>query len=143
MIKVGIDGKEVKFNSNALFILKYKQIFKEDVLKVVFPIFKALIPLIKTTENLDIDKLDIKDLALILPELLDNAEEIEILDLYKILYAMALAADKEIGDFEEWLGSFDEFPVFDIVGQVFPELLDSLSSSIKSKKNIQNQVTKK
>lgn len=142
MIKVEIDGKEVKFNSNALFILKYKQIFKVDVLKVVFPIFKALIPLIKTIENLDIDKLDIKDLALILPELLDNAEEIEILDLYKILYAMALAADKEIGDFEEWLGSFDEFPIFDIVGQVFPELLDSLSSSIKSKKNIQNQMTK-
>lgn len=142
MIKVEIDGKEVKFNSNALFILKYKQIFKVDVLKVVFPIFKALIPLIKTTENLDIDKLDIKDLALILPELLDNAEEIEILDLYKILYAMALSANKEIGDFEEWLGSFDEFPIFDIVGQVFPELLDSLSSSIKSKKNIQNQMTK-
>ena len=143
MIKVEIDGKEVKFNSNALFILKYKQVFKKDVLKVVFPIFKAFVPLAKSVEIIDVDNLTLKDLGIILPELLENAEDVEILDLYQILYAMALSADKSIGDFEEWLGSFDEFPIFDIVAEVFPELLQSLSSSIKSKKNMKIQEMKK
>ena len=136
MAKVEISGKEVVFNSNALFLLKYKQIFGEDVLKVLFPIFKAFVPVAKALEIVDVDNLTVQDLGIILPELLDNAEDIEILDLYKILYAMALSADKNIGDFEEWLGSFEVFPIFDVVSEVFPELLKSLSSTVHSKKNI-------
>ena len=143
MAKVEISGKEVVFNSNALFLLKYKQIFGEDVLKILFPIFKAFVPVAKALEIVDVDNLTVQDLGVILPELLENADDIEILDLYKILYAMALSADKNIGDFETWLGSFDEFPIFDIVAEVFPELLQSLSSSIKSKKNMKIQEMKK
>ena len=136
MAKVEISGKEVVFNSNALFLLKYKQIFGEDVLKVLFPIFKAFVPVAKALEIVDVDNLTVQDLGIILPELLDNAEDIEILDLYKILYTMALSADKNIGDFETWLGSFEVFPIFDVVSEVFPELLKSLSSTVHSKKNI-------
>ena len=136
MAKVEISGKEVVFNSNALFLLKYKQIFGEDVLKVLFPIFKAFVPVAKALEIVDVDNLTVQDLGVILPELLDNAEDIEILDLYKILYTMALSADKNIGDFETWLGSFEVFPIFDVVSEVFPELLKSLSSTVHSKKNI-------
>ena len=143
MAKVEISGKEVVFNSNALFLLKYKQIFGEDVLKVLFPIFKAFVPVAKALEIVDVDNLTVQDLGVILPELLDNAEDIEILDLYKILYTMALSADKNIGDFETWLGSFETFPIFDVVSELFPELLQSLSSSIKSKKNMKIQEMKK
>ena len=143
MAKVEISGKEVVFNSNALFLLKYKQIFGEDVLKVLFPIFKAFVPVAKALEIVDVDNLTVQDLGIILPELLDNAEDIEILDLYKILYTMALSADKNIGDFEEWLGSFEVFPIFDVVSEVFPELLKSLSSTVHSKKNMKVPEMKK
>lgn len=134
MIKVVIGEKEVKFNTNALFVLKYKNIFKQDVMKVLFPILKALAPLIGALQTLDSNNLKTEDLEILLPKLIESGEDLELLDFYKILYAMAISANKEIGDFEEWLGSFDEFPLFEIIAQVFPELVKSMGASVTPKK---------
>ncbi|WP_100065112.1 hypothetical protein [Miniphocaeibacter massiliensis] len=144
MITVKIDNRDVKFSCSAIFAFNYKKVFKQDVLKVIMPMIKAIVPL---TEVIKEDgngqsEIGISGIVSLLPQVLDNAEDIELLDVYKILYALALTADKNIGDFESWLGSFEKFPIFDVVGKVFPDLLNSLSTTIESKKKKQSPMKK-
>lgn len=121
---ITIDGRPVPFKSTGAFLLRYKAQFRRDAIKDLVklePVFK---------------KMEEKQAAATAEEKEAMAIEIfDVLDLdlfYNMAWVMAKTADRTILDPMEWLDSFNEFPVIDIM----MELMDLLTASIKvSKKN--------
>lgn len=110
---ITIDGKDIPFKSTGATVVKYKAAFHKDFL----------------TEMVNM---------MILEELLAgkiaeaDPEKIDLDVVYRIAWVMAKTADKEIPPMMEWLDSFDEFPVFDVLEEI-SELLESLVRSAKKK----------
>lgn len=111
-MKLTISGRSVRFKSNALFPVKYKSEFKRDI-------FKDL----KYLEGL-------KNISS------ENIDEFNIDVFYNIVWTLAWFGDRSIPDRDEWLLSFEQFNVYDVLPQVMDLLSDSLAT-IKKKKNQQ------
>lgn len=109
-MKINISGKRVRFKANALFPVKYKSETGRDIFK---------------------DLIELKDLQNITPE---TFEKLNLDIMYDIVYVLAWFGDRSIGERDEWLLSFDEFNVIEIL----PKVIDLLSESLvqtKKKKN--------
>lgn len=106
-----IDGKNVRLKSNALLPLIFKSNFDRDIFEVQSQVF-----------GLGREGLNIRQMR-----------DIECLGLQQVIWAMAKAADKSIAPFEEWLGGFDEFPIFDFFNDILDLFLVNISSSTKIK----------
>lgn len=101
-----IDGRQVKFKSTGAFLLRYKAQFGRDALK------------------------DIYKMASVFDEKTNSIVDISALDLevfYNLVWTLAKTADPSIPPPMEWLDTFDEFPLVDII----PELMDMMFSCIK------------
>lgn len=59
--------------------------------------------------------------------------EINVIDIMKMIYAMAKLADKNILPFEKWLEEIEEFPVFDVVNQAADMFMVNMTSTTKIK----------
>lgn len=98
---IKIDGREVEFKSTGAFLLRYKAQFGRDALKDVY----------KLQDALDKD---------------GNLENIDMVDLeifYNMAFTLAKVADKSIpNDPMDWLDTFSEFPLMDIM----PSLIDMM-----------------
>lgn len=108
---IKIDGKDVKFKSTGATPIKYKKQFGRDFFADIF-------------------KMDSLANAVIGKK--KNTNKIEDLDMdvfYNICWVLAKGAN-DIPPLEEWLESFDSFPLVEIMG----ELNELLISSIRSKK---------
>lgn len=116
-MKINISGKSVRFKANALFPVKYKFEFGRDI-------FKDLKKL-ESMQNLTAEDLD----------------KFNVDILYDIVYVLAWFGDRTIGERDEWLLSFDDFNVYDILPQVMDLLTESLATT-KKKKNPQKQKAK-
>ena len=110
MTKIKIGKESVRFEANALFPVKYKQLTKRDI-------FKDL----KVVENMQHAK---------------SFEDLNIDILYDIVYVLAWFADRTIPERDEWLLQFDEFDVFEVMPQVVNLLVDSLNAGAKKKKPV-------
>ncbi len=110
MKKIQIGKEGVRFEANALFPVKYKQLTKRDI-------FKDL----KVVENMQHAK---------------SFDDLNIDILYDIVYVLAWFADRTIPDRDEWLLQFDEFDVFNVIPQVVDLLVDSLSATTKKNKPV-------
>ena len=51
-----------------------------------------------------------------------------------IIFILAKTADKEIGDMFEWYASFDNFPLFEVFGDLQDLLLSNMQSTVKKAK---------
>lgn len=100
---VTIDGKEVKLVSHGGTPFIYKQEFGSDF-------FADLMVLIKSLDATD--NIDGFDLSKVTYEQLDH---IDLGVLYQLIYVFAKCGNKELPGMLEWLESFDEFPVFDLM----------------------------
>lgn len=109
-----IDGKKIGFKTNGATPLRYKAQFGKDYFKEIL----KLAPLEKLKSK---KKIEIK------PEDLD-ALDFEV--FYNIAWTMAKTFDPTISEPLEWLETFDEFPIAEII----PELQDMMVSSFKSSK---------
>jgi len=107
-MKIQIGKKSVRFEANALFPVKYKQLTKRDIFK---------------------DMKEVEKLANITAETMDQFN-IDI--LFDIAYTLAWFADRSIGERDEWLLSFDEFNIY----EVLPQITGLLADSLTTKKNI-------
>ncbi|MEK5176286.1 hypothetical protein [Heyndrickxia sp. FSL W8-0496] len=111
---VTIDGKEIKFKSTGATPIRFKSQFGKDYFT-------------------EIMKLGVLDKLNKIQDDDFSAEDLEGLDFevfYNIAWAFAKTANNEIPDPLDWLDSFDEFPILDIVS----ELMEMITKTIQSKK---------
>lgn len=107
-----IDGKSVRFKSNAATPFRYKAQFGSDL----FGDIVKLYPLTK----IDFDNKD--------PEEFAKAFRLMDFDMfYNILWVHAKTANKEIPEPIDWLEQFDEFPLM----HIFTEIQDLLMKSMQ------------
>lgn len=107
-MKIQIGNKSVRFEANALFPVKYKALTGRDIFK---------------------DMKEIEKLANITAETMD---QFNIDVLFDIAYTLAWFADRSIPERDEWLLSFDEFNIY----EVLPQITGLLADSLATKKNI-------
>lgn len=107
-MKIQIGNKGVRFEANALFPVKYKSLTGRDIFK---------------------DMKEVEKLANITAETMD---QFNIDVLFDIAYTLAWFADRSIPERDEWLLSFDEFNIYEVLPQITVLLADSLAT----KKNI-------
>lgn len=118
---VMIDGKAVGFESTAAFVIKYKKQFGKNALKDIASMANTLQKVKKTAakENLDQEA-----------ETLELLEHLDMEVLYNLIWIFAYTADKSIPCLEDWLDSFDDFPLVDVLN-VVTELLEASFSNKK------------
>lgn len=120
-----IDGRQVRFKSNAATPIYYRTQFGTDYfgeLMSLGEIAQAIqAPLDSDTEEdeIDINHIDFKKMANF------NSQV-----FYQIVWVLAKTADKNTPPLLDWLETFEEFEIFD----VFSELQDMVMKSMSSKK---------
>lgn len=106
-MKLTISGKSVRFEANALFPVKYKKEFQRDI-------FKDL-KYIESMQNINAS----------------NFEQFDMDVLYNIVWTLAWFGDRTIPERDEWLLSFNEFNVYEVLPQVIDLLTESLATTKK------------
>lgn len=99
---VNIGGKKIKLKANARNLLVYRDAFSEDMLR----------PQWNFIDNARAGALD----------------KMDGLELAKITWTLAKTADSSVEDFDNWLDSFDSFPVIDVVNALTDVVLSNLTS---------------
>jgi len=107
-----IDGRQVRFKSTGAFLLRYKAQFGRDVLQDIFKLQSAVDA-----------KGHIKDAS---------ALDLEV--IYDLVWTLAKTADPTILPPMEWLDTFGEFPLSDIVPEVMDIIFSSMGNTVESKK---------
>jgi hypothetical protein len=112
---LNIDGRDVKFKSTASFLLRYKMQFQRDGLK----------DLMKLQGAIDLETNKLKDV-----------EQLDLEVFYNMTWVLAKVANPQIPPPLEWLDSFSEFPLDEIIPQVIELMMLCLKSSVQSKKKV-------
>lgn len=107
-----IDGREIRFKTNGATPLKYKLQFGKDFLSEILKL--SVLKSIQDFENIDSSVM----------------EKIDFEVLYNITWTFAKTADQTIPEPEQWLETFDQFPII----EVFGELQELLIANLQSKK---------
>lgn len=109
---INIDGRDVKLKSTGAFLLKYKAQFKRDVLQDIFKLSKVADE--ATGEIKDISHLD--------------------LDIfYNLTWVLAKTGNPDILPLEQWLDTFDTFPILEIAPHVLEMVTGCLETCKKNK----------
>ncbi len=106
-----IDGRQVAFKSTGAFLLRYKAQFGRDAMQDLFKLQQALGPDGVTVDTSGLD--------------------LEV--FYNLVWTLAKVADPTIPPPFEWLDSFSEFPLMDIIPEVVDMIFSSITSSTKKK----------
>lgn len=108
-----IDGRQVKFKSTGAYLLRYKAQFQRD----------AIQDIIKLSYAIDEETKDIKNI---------DALDLEV--FYNLVWTLAKTADPTIQPPMEWLDTFSEFPLMEIIPEVTDLIFSSMKSTVPSKK---------
>ena len=112
MIKtINIDGKEVKFSTNAYFANIFKNQFGYDILTVIMPLVSEAL---KGLDELYIRQETEAIMPSTIGELLENVYSLEMVDINNFIWSLAKMADPSIDEPIKWYSQFNEFPVIDI-----------------------------
>lgn len=134
MIKtINIDGKEVKFSTNAYFANIFKNQFGYDILTVIMPLVSETL---KGLDELYIRQETEAIMPSTIGELLENVYSLEMVDINNFIWSLAKMADPSIDEPIKWYSQFNEFPVIDIL----KELLEIIVPSLISKKKLEEIV---
>lgn len=141
MIKtINIDGKEVKFSTNAYFANIFKNQFGYDILTVIMPLVSEAL------KGLD-DLYTRANQEAIVPstigEVLENIYSLEMVDINNFIWSLAKMADPSIDEPIKWYSQFNEFPVIDILKELWEIILPSLISKKKLKEIVKIPKTEK
>ncbi|MDD3040775.1 hypothetical protein [Bacteroides sp.] len=107
-----IDGRDVKFKSTGAFLLRYKAQFGRDALRDIFILQESV-----NAEGQVVNA---------------NALELEI--VYDLIWVLAKTADPNIPPPMEWLDTFEEFPLSEIVPEITDMIYRSMGITVESKK---------
>lgn len=115
---VNIGGKEVRLISSGATPIIYKNAFSRDF-------FADLGKFLKMADTSNKAKKG-QEMAALLP-LFENGD---ITIMYNFVWVYAKNADMSLKPLDEWLADFEEFPMFDFLGDV----LDLVMRSVSTKK---------
>lgn len=107
-----IDGRQVRFKSTGAFLLRYKAQFGRDALQDIFKLQNAI------DNNGQIKDVNVLDLE----------------SIYNLVWVLAKTADPSIPPPMEWLDTFGEFPLAEIVPEVIDLIFSSLGITVEPKK---------
>ncbi len=107
-----IDGRQVKFKSTGAFLLRYKAQFCRDALQDIFSLQGSVDAEGRVTDA--------------------SALDLEV--LYNLIWTLAKTADPSIPPPLEWLDTFGEFPLAEIVPEVIDLIFSSLGTTVEPKK---------
>lgn len=107
-----IDGRQVKFKSTGAFLLRYKAQFGRDAIQDILRLQSAI-------DN----KGQIK-----------NIDTLDLEVFYNLIWTLAKTADPDILPPMEWLDTFGEFPLAEIVPEVIDLIFSSLGTTVEPKK---------
>lgn len=107
-----IDGRQVKFKSTGAFLLRYKAQFGRDALRDIFKLQDAV---------------DSKNR-------IKNIDALDLEVFYNLVWTLAKTADPSIPPPLEWLDTFGEFPLAEIVPEVIDLIFSSLGTTVEPKK---------
>lgn len=110
---LNIDGRQVKFKSTGALLLKYKAQFNKDALQDIF----------KLVNNVDKKTGELK-----------NLEGLDLDVFYGLTWALAKTADPTIPPPIEWLDTFSEFPLMDILPETMDMIMSCVTAKVPSKK---------
>lgn len=125
---IKIDNKEVKFSTNAYFANIFKNQFGYDVLTVIMPLVS------ETLKGLDELYMKQKEEVItpsVIGEVLENIYSLEMIDVNNFIWSLAKMADPETPEPIKWFSQFNEFPVIDILHELWEIILPSLISKKK------------
>ena len=107
-----IDGRQVRFKSTGAFLLRYKAQFGRDALRDIFKLQDAV---------------DSKNR-------IKNIDALDLEVFYNLVWTLAKTADPSIPPPLEWLDTFGEFPLVEIVPEVIDLIFSSLGTTVEPKK---------
>lgn len=110
-----IDGQQVKFKSSASFLLRYKMQFQRDGLR----------DLLRLQDAIDVETKQLK-----------NTDKFDLEVFYNMTWVLAKVANPQIPPPLEWLDTFSEFPLMEIIPEIIELMMLCLQSSVQSKKKI-------
>lgn len=135
---IQISGKDVKFKFTLSAFYIFKNQFSYDAMNKIVPTIGEIL------SNLDFnafvidekekDKEEVVvggDIMNAIGRTLEATFNFEMVDILNLLWAFAKNADTDIGAPEIWFGTFDEFPIIDVMREFIPALLESLGSKKK------------
>jgi len=136
-----INDKNVQFNSSAGWLFTYQAHFGKDILPDIFPLIQTVseivIESINIVDAVPGEDFQVSDITSQIDETtIENAlltlEGLQVTTVYKIIWALAKNADDSIPPVVEWLNSFENFPLDEIV----PEIYRMIALSCVSAKNL-------
>ncbi len=107
-----IDGRQVPFKSTGAFLLRYKAQFGRDALQDIFALQGSVDAEGRLTDA--------------------SALDLEV--IYNLIWTLAKTADPTIPPPMDWLDTFSEFPLSQIVPEVTDMIFSSLGTTVESKK---------
>lgn len=115
---VTVGDKPTRFKTNGLALLTYKREIGRDLIPDLFSIYGGKDEIEAAKDgSVDVEKLNIEA-------------------IYNIAYVFAKLADPQIGSRDEWLESFDAFPVADIALEIVPLAIECITSDAKTKNQL-------
>lgn len=127
---IKIDGKEVKFSTNAYFANIFKNQFGYDILTVIMPLVSEAL---KGLDDLYTKQKEQAITPSLMGEVLENIYSLEMVDVNNFIWSLAKMADSETPEPIKWYSQFEEFPVIDILQELWEIILPSLISKKKLK----------
>ena len=135
---IQISGKDVKFKFTLSAFYIFKNQFSYDAMNKIVPTIGEIL------SNMDFDAFIIDekakgkeeetiggDVMNAIGRTLEATFNFEMVDVLNLLWAFAKNADPTIKSPEIWFGTFDEFPIIDVMREFIPALLESLGSKKK------------
>lgn len=133
---INIGGKDVKFKFTLSAFYIFKNQFSYDAMNKIVPTIGEIL------SNLDFNAFVIEekdkeevvvggDVMNAIGRTLEATFNFEMVDILNLLWAFAKNANPDIASPEVWFGTFDEFPIIDVMKEFIPALLESLGSKKK------------
>lgn len=113
---ITIGSVPVCFKTNGLALLIYKREIGRDLIPDLLSVYGGI-------EGIDAAK-----------DGNVNIEKLNVEAIYNIAYVFAKLADKSIGSRDEWLATFDVFPIADVALEIVPLAVECITSNAKIKK---------
>lgn len=129
-----IDGKDVKLNNNAAWAMEYQDQFGKDILPVILPLVAAIGESLAAVLSESEGELTTKGLAEAVQgrtlEILAPIYQTEVVDLvYNVTWALAKNADPETPEPKRWIRQFGEFPLDEVIPEVYGLIMTGFISS--------------
>lgn len=106
---ISIDGRDIKLKATGALLLRYKAQFKRD----------ALQDIVKLTNVLDEETGEIKDIS-----------HLDLDVFYNLIWTLAKTGNPDIAPLENWLDTFDDFPIIELI----PTVMDMVGSCLQTTK---------